>query len=274
MIETSVFKSPLVSIFDSLEQSGLAFFRHLQNVARKQEYEVQIIDSQSFKALNKLKTNADSVTRKKVLFVESLTIFDKPIDFFIELVGTVVEQSIIILHHVDFDELNKGDIDQMPTLTSILTLYSTSTITISSLLHVEAQADAQERARPDPVKFDLKQSGILIPLGSNSKKSHIKYSVRRKSGRSVVSYFTFDCISKQIKPWTAPKPSVLPWGIPSDPNQQTLPESTFNLNITDQQRSRRTQVDLPYLRVQQGQNVVFEYELEEEDDFDPEEDEL
>ncbi|KAK9371209.1 Elongator complex protein 5 [Lipomyces kononenkoae] len=133
--------------------------------------------------------------------------------------------------------------------------------------------------RPETDKDDEEDEAyptFLLPLGSNSPQCRLEFLHRRKSGRAVQGNFEFDFTTHTV---TFVPPST------SGDSRESREQSddallkdltTFNLGTTEKQRIARDNVELPYLRAQEGDVTgpavggAIVYEFEKDDDYDEE----
>lgn len=167
-----------------------------------------------------------------------------------------------------------------------------------SFSHVVAERKARDRSVIAP-EFGLAEAkeGVIISTSSNSQRSFVvEMEHRRRSGRGVREWFFVaarlrDKIRKSQSQGEdmgqrgqimllSDHPLMRPEKYMDAENEggvMTM-DTTFNLQLTDRQRSDRNEVNLPYFDAQKEQGIGeggrILYDMGIEDDFDDEEDEI
>ncbi|CAI4210480.1 unnamed protein product [Parascedosporium putredinis] len=146
----------------------------------------------------------------------------------------------------------------------------------NDLAHEIERQKARNRSVPEP-EFGLREGreGVLIGLqerkpGGQGNGFVVQMELRRRSGRPVTGTF---------ENYPGFKPPEDEGAAASQANEgEEQPQSTFNLGLTDKQRSDREGIVLPYFDAQTdiggGEGGRILYEMGREDDFDDEEDEI
>lgn len=126
------------------------------------------------------------------------------------------------------------------------------------------------------------EEGLVVPLGSNNLSEFVvDIEARRKSGRGVGGLVV---MRKKGEEWVAEAvETVEGWKAEVNMKMDTNVEeegfsTTFDLSLTDEQKKKRDEVELPYFDAQKeggdnrGGRIV--YVPEKVDDWDEEEDEI
>lgn len=164
-----------------------------------------------------------------------------------------------------------------------------------------AKKKARDRSVQEP-EFGLAEAkeGVLVGLpernGGDTDGVVIDMEVRRKSGRGVREVFVLQPSSQSTTPSTTKEgmqslsktcllddhpayaPPVIGANGQAEEGDEEVPESTFNLGLTEKQRRDRESVVLPYFDAQRGdgpgEGGRILYDMDMGDDFDEEEDEI
>jgi elongator complex protein 5 len=185
-----------------------------------------------------------------------------------------------------------------PSPLQLLKVLATTILTVHSLDHILAQKAARDRSVAEP-SFGLDEGieGVIVGFGSNSLESVIEMDYRRTSGRHLKEWYVVNHQNTTDIKKPPPEPGkpaakgnsavILLEDHPKYPRsgslsspgaEEDLPDSTFNLALTDKQRQDRDAVVLPYFDAQKdggvGDGGRILYEMGAEDDFDDEEDEI
>jgi len=179
--------------------------------------------------------------------------------------------TVILSHHTDIPL--PLQFPHYPSAQTLLSHISTTLLHVSSAGHHLLKMDAESRALPDPVEYDLTKDGIVSVLKSNSSEIVIvKLENRKKSGRSLVEKCSLNLRSGILKPLDPVTPTIR--------SNETIDfGTTFNLGISERQRQSKDDVVLPHFAAQHAKlpqngsaSAEIEYTLDAEDDFDDEED--
>ena len=165
-----------------------------------------------------------------------------------------------------------------------------------SFSHIVAEKRARDRSviAPDFGLAEAKE-GIIISTSSNSQHSFvIELEHRRRSGRGVREWF-FITGHTGVRKGKSQNEDIGEHGqimlladhplirsekyLDSEKNSgMATMNTTFNLHLTEKQRSDRDEVNLPYFDAQREQGIGeggrILYDMGIEDDFDDEEDEI
>jgi elongator complex protein 5 len=188
-----------------------------------------------------------------------------------------------------------------PNPTELMSYLATTIIRLHSIQTLLAQKEARERSVVAP-SFGLEQGaeGVVIGLVPSAKRlqpgdqgSVLELEHRRKSGRGVHEWYVLPEPAARRPAGTTTQgfrevvilldDHPLFQSIPSEavPSSEDLPETTFELGLTDRQRQERNGVVLPYFDAQKadsqgggGDGGRILYDMGVEDDFDDEEDEI
>jgi elongator complex protein 5 len=162
---------------------------------------------------------------------------------------------------------------------SILSYLSTTVVHVASADHYYAKFLAQRDALPDPIEEELEQVGNFLPLRSNSKKMILDVERRRRSGRTIRGYCEFDVLRRNLQDLYGLKLSTHG----TDIGAEVEIDMTFEVGLTEKQRSERRKVTLPHYDAQDvpyiekkigevGLHSSIEYQVDKNDDFDEDED--
>ncbi|KAI5290527.1 hypothetical protein KEM54_001280 [Ascosphaera aggregata] len=203
-----------------------------------------------------------------------------------------VQTSLLAVYHSDIPGPSNSN-PYAPSLYSLLSYLSTVIITVRSTDHMLAEKAARDRSLAAPV-FGLasEQDGIVIGESGAPDLSRedrdgmiLLLDHRRRSGRNVEErYFlpaewTYDAnYPREVVMLLDDHPL---WKRREEEERDgggEMPESTFELGLTERQRRDRENVVLPYFDAQRdegpGEGGRILYDMGEEDDFDEEEDEI
>lgn len=206
--------------------------------------------------------------------------------------------SLVAIYHSDVPVvLPRNYNEYAPHPFAVLTHLATAVLRLSSLAHEIERQKARNRSVPEP-EFGLREGreGVLIGLQARKPESRgdgfvVQMELRRRSGRPVTGTFVvvtptgaerkLGALSSFSLQENYPgfKPPEDEGATASQANEgEEQPQSTFNLGLTDKQRSDREGVVLPYFDAQTdiggGEGGRILYEMGREDDFDDEEDEI
>lgn len=175
----------------------------------------------------------------------------------------------------------------------LLKYLSTTLFTVHSLSQILARTSASQRSLEAPsFGIDERIEGVIAGRGGNDRRGIvIEMEHRRKSGRSVREWYFLpnDHGQKSVSSGRVGKESIILLEdhpsykdllyTPAGEEEAEKPlNSTFNLNLTEQQRRDREGVVLPYFDAQSkqgtGEGGRILYDMGLEDDFDEEEDEI
>ncbi|KAK9356924.1 Elongator complex protein 5 [Lipomyces doorenjongii] len=152
-----------------------------------------------------------------------------------------------------------------PSATTQLLYLATTIIKLSPKPEIDIDED------------DLASDTFLLPLGSNSAQCRLEFLHRRKSGRAVQGSFKFDFTTHTLTFIPTSTTAGDSGGTTEQGDDALLKDlTTFNLGTTEKQRIARDNVELPYLKAQQGDMTgpvvggAIVYEFEKEDDYDEE----
>lgn len=200
------------------------------------------------------------------------------------------DTAMVVVYHLDVPGMPNRQ-PYAPSSLSLLTYLATTIITLHSFPHILARKVARDRSMADPVYgLEEEQDGILIGKPCNHRHQRpvegivFELEHRRKSGRGVLEWYYLPPSShynpketKEIVTLLDDHPLYRPL-VESEIDGEEVPNSTFELRLTERQRRDREAVVLPYFDAQKGdgpgQGGRILYDLGEEDDFDEEEDEI
>ena len=173
-----------------------------------------------------------------------------------------------------------------PSPLTLLTYLATTVVHAQSLAQARAKHEASTMSRAEPV-FGLEEEkhGVLVGQGANESGSIlIEMEHRRKSGRAVGLSFVLNSVTSSTGSKITETQFILREEHPafrtavesSTPDGPDFSTGTFNLELTEKQRQAREGVVLPYFDAQTGggQGGRILYEMDRQDDFDEEEDEI
>ncbi|TKA79440.1 hypothetical protein B0A49_01035 [Cryomyces minteri] len=209
--------------------------------------------------------------------------------------------SLLAVYHADIPLPSSSLSPYIPLPLTLLKYLATTIFTLHSFSHVFACKAAADRSLAEPV-FGLEEGieGVLVGLGSNGPTGLVlEMEYRRKSGRGVKETYFLPLPSKlqpslvrtASQPQRAVRESVILLEdhplYRRDPEEalnaekgadgDNVPDTTFNLGLTEKQRRDREGVVLPYFDAQVGEGGMggrILYDMGAEDDFDEEEDEI
>ncbi|KAF2770753.1 hypothetical protein EJ03DRAFT_350050 [Teratosphaeria nubilosa] len=170
--------------------------------------------------------------------------------------------------------------------------YSATTIfQLDSIKHAIAIKAARDRRYVDPTfGLDEEIEGVIQGLGANSKEGlalHMEH--RRKTGRTIKEAYYLplptshkDSSGIQQIALLSDHPQFQETGPEQEAtagDEEGLVQSSFDLNLSEQQKRDRANVNLPYYDAQTKGQAGLEggrilYDMGSEDDFDEEEDEI
>lgn len=205
--------------------------------------------------------------------------------------------NMVAVYHSDVTYPYHRPTLEAPEPLKLLRYIATTLLTVKSFSHIMAEKRARDRSVMAP-EFGLAEAseGIIISTSNNCQsKFVIEMEYRRRSGRGIREWFLVSSRSRDDKNGTAQEKDMSEYGqitlLASHPlmrpekghderkdgGMETL-DTTFNLQLTDKQRSDRDEVNLPYFDAQReegiGEGGRILYEMGVEDDFDDEEDEI
>lgn len=240
-------------------------------------------------------------------FKESLVIIDslhelittKKVDMnaVFNLVVAKFASTLVGVYHQDMLEDPIPENAYAPVSLDVLKFVATTVITTKSLAHVLAAKAAKERSLPEP-SYGLLQGaeGVVQCLEANDHRGIVlEAEFRRKSGRPESEVYFLR--GAQVRDYNPALPGylvgtlkqefvILLEQLPAYANKDITGlinaagadiESTFNLGLTDKQKTARDGVVLPYFDAQKGEGGEggrILYDMGSEDDFDEEEDEI
>ena len=173
-----------------------------------------------------------------------------------------------------------------PSNLTLLEYLATTIVHVLSLTQAKAKHDALAMSRAEP-GFGLEEyrHGTILGQGVNIGSAVlVEMEHRRKSGRMVGLSFVLSTIASGSSLKTSEQRITLrddhvafrPTAGPETGDAADFASGTFNLKLTEKQRQARDGVVLPYFDAQTGggQGGRILYEMDREDDFDEEEDEI
>lgn len=180
----------------------------------------------------------------------------------------------------DYNELSQGY--YVPKPIQILEYMATTVMRVFPLSQVLARKIANNHSKAEPsFGIDANVEGIVVGTGANSKKGLVaEIEYRRMSGRAVRLAFILNPSSDLSKPsdliLSQEHPDLVTISDDLTIDNGGHHESTFELGLTQEQRSARDSVILPYFDAQtgSGDGGKILYDMDREDDFDEEEDEI
>ena len=200
------------------------------------------------------------------------------------------------MYHNDVSYPRSQLVSEAPGPLKLIRYIATTLITMHSFYHVVTEKRARDRSIMAP-EFGLAEmsEGIITSMSNNSQSEFvIEMEHRRRSGRGVREWFFFTSRSRdkmgnpQSQRAGGRGEFMLLKDHPlmyagrhhkeeEDDSVEAM-NTTFNLQLTDKQRSDRAEVNLPYFDAQRdegiGEGGRILYEMGIEDDFDEEEDEI
>ncbi|KAI5310901.1 hypothetical protein KEM55_003068 [Ascosphaera atra] len=204
--------------------------------------------------------------------------------------GSQAQTSLVAVYHQDMPIPSDAN-PYAPSPYALLSYLATAILTVHSMDHLLAEKAARDRSLAAPV-FGLpaEQDGVLIGQNVQAKEPAVRDGVviqmehRRRSGRNVEEWYflppdwSYDAKqAREVVILLDDHPLFQKHEEPTD-DQDMVPESTFELGLTEKQRREREQVVLPYYDAQKGagpgEGGRILYDMGEEDDFDEEEDEI
>ncbi|XWX00169.1 hypothetical protein V2A60_008189 [Cordyceps javanica] len=204
--------------------------------------------------------------------------------------------SIVAVYHTDVPVLlPKTFSEYEPEPFTILCHLATAILRLASLSQEIVRQRARDKALVEPEwGINEEREGVLIGLRGKGRSTGeveesrgvvVTMELRRRSGRTVTETFilvrpdkgkssTGKLLLRSDHPVFA-APGGAGHGAEEE---EELPESTFNLGLTEKQRKDREGIVLPYFDAQTevggGDGGRILYEMGREDDFDEEEDEI
>ena len=201
---------------------------------------------------------------------------------------TTPNSSLVIVYHEGLprDGHQMTRVPYSPSSLTLLTYLATTVVHVQSFAQAKGKHEASVMSRAEPA-FGLEEEkhGILVGRGANEGGSIlIEMEHRRKSGRAVGLSFVLSSVTFGTGTKTGEAQVTLREEHPAfraivDTSTSDGPDfstGTFNLELTEKQRQAREGVVLPYFDAQTGggQGGRILYEMDREDDFDEEEDEI
>ncbi|KAF4586041.1 Histone acetylation protein 2 [Ophiocordyceps camponoti-floridani] len=267
---TTVSKPSCVDVFVS------AAGRDLETVRREVTAHYPVLQSQQIKPSQRAVLIIDSLNSLAAIECPSLA------NFLSKLATPAV--SIIAVYHTDVPiVLPPSYGEYQPTPLAVFTHLATAILRPLSLQQELARKEARNRALQEP-EWGLHEGHEGVIMGTKTTEADdvvIAMELRRRSGRAVKETFILvpstDGIGRlsllSDHPSFADNSSKS-----SDGDDQQAPQSTFDLGLTDKQRSDRAGVVPPYFDAQTdigaGEGGRILYDMGREDDFDDEEDEI
>lgn len=197
--------------------------------------------------------------------------------------------SLVIVYHenISTDDPLAATNPYAPSVLTALSYLATTVNHVQSMAQAKAKHDASVLSRAEPV-FGLEEDceGVLVGKGANSHSEVlVEMEHRRKSGRAVGLSFVLRAIGRDARGDKSTEPRLTlredhpAFKIQHDSAPVDGPDfaqGTFNLELTEKQRQAREGVVLPYFDAQTGggQGGRILYDMDREDDFDEEEDEI
>lgn len=189
--------------------------------------------------------------------------------------------------------------ENAPHPLTLLKYFSTTLISVHSFKHILAAKAARDKSLAPPVwGLDEDADGIVIGLGSNPHEGLVlEMEYRRKSGRGIRELYFLPissgdrvggggtvlekerAILLEDHPLWRLSEVVKQQESQLEKKEDAMPQSTFELSITERQKKVRDEVVLPYFDAQQegsigrGGAILFIPD-KNIDDFDDEEDEI
>ncbi|KAK9450500.1 Elongator complex protein 5 [Limtongia smithiae] len=165
--------------------------------------------------------------------------------------------TLVAIHNLGnpYSALQAPEAPYCPSPKTQLLYLATTIITVQPLRHDDDEADGLS----------------VLPMTSHSPQCRLELVHRRKSGRAVQNSYDFDYTAHTV---TYVPPPALGTASASVAEDEAMLKglTTFNLGTTEKQKQARNAVELPYLKAQEGGEVVgaVVYEFEKEDDYDEE----
>lgn len=196
--------------------------------------------------------------------------------------------SIVATYHLDVPVHSPITSSYLPSSLTLLKYLATTIFTTHSASQVFARKRSMSKSLAEPV-FGLMEAteGVLVGMGSNDPQGVVlEMEHRRRSGRGVEEWFFMSAVTdvaslddQMQKPIILLDDHPLCCAQPVDDSTTAdgFEESTFSLQLTEKQRRDRERVILPYFDAQReggGVGGRILYDMDAEDDFDEEEDEI
>lgn len=209
---------------------------------------------------------------------------------------TQIQASLLAVYHSDIPVQSAQADPYAPSLYSLLSYLATAILTVHSTHHILAGKAARDKSLAAPLYgLAAEEDGVVVGLKSTHSKIGmteitpedrdsliIQLDHRRRSGRNVEEWYylpaewSYD--ARQPREVVTLLDDHPLWKKVEEPVAEEMPETTFELGLTEKQRRDREKVVLPYFDAQKGdgpgEGGRILYDMGEEDDFDEEEDEI
>ncbi|OLL22266.1 Elongator complex protein 5 [Neolecta irregularis DAH-3] len=286
--------SPLVSIFDTIAQSGIPVLYEFQKRAKNAGFQVVHIETTGSKRktdipdvvirnrvpediVSEIKKSFTNDGKKFIITISSYTrilLEDSSIltsflsrllklrrRCFADNVLIFEALSVVLIYHLD---VNIARPPYSPPADRELSILSTSIIHTESYIHYQQELFAKSRAEISIIEIERDVEGIVVPKGSNGLKCIVTLEQRRKSGRGVSEKYIFEkSVFQKLKVERIEIPT-------KEQDWETV--TTFNLTLNEEQKKAKESVTLPHFKAQETSSElgVIYYDPDSADDFDEE----